>query len=82
MPNAFQPKIWQKRVAGKSFKKNRYRQNCFLIRVILMVKKKKHENLKHTVKKHLVKKLKKYSHFEAITTNNVKRFFRLHIKQY
>ena len=47
-----------------------------------MVKKKKHENLKHTVKKHLVKKLKKYSHFEAITTNNVKRFFRLHIKQY
>ena len=31
-----------------------------------------HENLKHTVIKHLAKKIKKYSHFQAITTNNSK----------
>ena len=32
-----------------------------------------HENLKHTVTKHLAKNLKKYSHFQTITTNNRKR---------
>ena len=32
-----------------------------------------HENLKHTVIKQLIKKLKKYSHFQKITTNNRKR---------
>ena len=31
-----------------------------------------HENLKHTVIKHLAKKLKKYSHFQTITTNHTK----------
>ena len=35
-----------------------------------MVKKYMHENLKHIVTKHLAKK--KYSHFQAITTNNRK----------
>ena len=29
-----------------------------------------HKNLKHTVIKHLAKKIKKDSHFQAITTNN------------
>ena len=47
-----------------------------------MVIKYMHENLKHTVKKHMAKKIKKYSHFEIITTNNRKHFFRFHIKQY
>ena len=47
-----------------------------------MVKQYMHENLKHTLKKHLAKKIKKYSHFQAITTNNSKHFFRFHIKQY
>ena len=47
-----------------------------------MVIKYVHENLKHTVKKHMAKKIKKYSHFEIITTNNRKHFFRFHIKQY
>ena len=37
-----------------------------------MVKKYMHENLKHTVTKHLNKKIKKYSHFQTITTNNRK----------
>ena len=32
-----------------------------------------HENLKHTVIKQLLKKLKKYSQFQKITTNNRKR---------
>ena len=41
-----------------------------------------HENLKHTVKRHLVKKIKKYSHFQTITTNNSKHFSRFHFKQY
>ena len=68
--SSFQPKIRQGRVAGKSFKKIRYRRNCFLIRAILMVKKYMHENLKHTVIKHLTKKIKKYSHFQTITLNN------------
>ena len=82
LSSSFQPEIRQERVAGKSFKKIRYRRNCFLIRAILMVKKYMHENLKHTIKKHLVKKIKKYSHFQTITTNNSKHFFRFHIKQY
>ena len=81
LSSSFQPEIRQGRVAGESFKKIRYRRNCFLIRAILMVKKYMHENLKHTVKKHLAKKIKKYSHFQTITTNNSKHF-RFHIKQY
>ena len=43
----FQPEIRQGRVAGKSFKKIRYRLDCLLIRAILMVKKYMHENLRH-----------------------------------
>ena len=35
-----------------------------------------HENLKHTVKKHLAKKFKKYSHFKTITTSNREQFFK------
>ena len=31
-----------------------------------------HEMLNHTVTKHLAKKIKKYSHFQIITTNNRK----------
>ena len=69
------------RVVRKSFKKIRYRRNCFLIRFIPMVKKYIYENLKHKLKKHLAKKIKKYSHFQPITTNNSK-YFRFHIKQY
>ena len=38
-----------------------------------------HENLKHTVIKYLTKKIKKYSHFQIVTTNNIKHFFRFHI---
>ena len=30
----------------------------------------------------MAKKIKKYSHFQTITTNNRKHFFRFHIKQY
>ena len=38
-----------------------------------MIKKYMHENLRHTVIKHLAKKKKKnYSHFNSITTNNSK----------
>ena len=55
----FQFEIRQGGVAGKSFKKIRYRGNCFLIRAILMVKKYMHENLKHIVKKHLANKYNK-----------------------
>ena len=33
-----------------------------------------HENLKHTVKKYLAIKKKKYSHFKTIITNNSKHF--------
>ena len=47
-----------------------------------MVKQYMHENLKHAIKKHLAKKIKKYSHFQTITTNNSKHFFRFHIRQY
>ena len=47
-----------------------------------MVKKYMHENLKHTVKNHLAKKNKKYSHFKTSTTNSSKHLFRLHITQY
>ena len=47
-----------------------------------MVKKYMNENLKHTVKKHLPKKIKKHSLFQAITTNNSEHFVRFHIKQY
>ena len=82
LSSSFQPEIRQGRVAGESFKKIRYRRNCFLIRAILTVKKYMQENLKHTVKKHLAKKLKKYSHFQTITTNNSKHFFRFLIRQY
>ena len=56
LPNSFQPEIRQGRVAGKSFKKIRYRPDCLLIRAILMVKKYMHENVKHIVTKHLPKK--------------------------
>ena len=55
--SSFQPEISQGRVAGKSFKKIRYRQYCFLIRAILMLKKYMRDNLKHTVIKYLVKKI-------------------------
>ena len=51
--SSFQPEIRQGTVAGKRFKKIR---NWFLIRAIVMVKEYMHENLKHTVKKHLAKK--------------------------
>ena len=47
-----------------------------------MIKKYMHENLKHTVAKHLTKKIKKYLHFQTVTTKNGKHFFRFHIKQY
>ena len=82
LSSSFQHKIRQGRVAGKRFKKIRYRRNCFLIRAILMVKEYMNENLKHTVKNILPKKIKKYSHFQIITTNNSKHFFTFHIKQY
>ena len=75
LSRSFQPEIRRGRVAGKSLKKIRYKQNCFLIRAILMVKKYIHENLQHTVKKHLSKKIKKYSHFQTITNDNSKHFF-------
>ena len=68
LPNSFQPEIWQGSVAGKSFKKIRYRQNCFLIRTILMVKKYMHENLKHAVKKELAKKIKWLKKLKSILT--------------
>ena len=55
LSSSFQPEMMQGRVAGKSFKKIRYIQYCFLIRAVLMVKKYMHENLKHTVMKHLAK---------------------------
>ena len=71
LPSSFQPEMRQGRIPRKSFKKIRYRPDCFLIRAILMVKKYMHENLKHTVTKHMVKVyIKKYSHFQTITTNN------------
>ena len=41
-----------------------------------------HENLKHTVVKHLSKKIKKYSCFQTVITYNSKHFFRFYIKQY
>ena len=41
-----------------------------------------YENLKHTAIQHLNKKIKKYSHFQIITTNNIKHTFRFHIKRY
>ena len=47
-----------------------------------MVRKYMHENLKYAIKKNLAKKIKKYSHFQTISTNNSKHFFRFHIKQY
>ena len=61
LSSSFQPEIKPRRVARKSLKKIRYRCNCFLIRLILMVKKYMHENLKqkHTVKEHFAKKNKK-----------------------
>ena len=33
-----------------------------------------HENLNHTVIKHLTKKTEKYSHFQTVTTKNSKHF--------
>ena len=43
-----------------------------------------HENLNYTVIKHLAKKIKKDSHFQAITTNNgnhvVYQRIKFHIK--
>ena len=45
LPNSFQPEIRQGKVAGKSFKKIRYRPDCLLIRAMLTVKKYVHENL-------------------------------------
>ena len=81
-PTLFNLKSGEEDLQGKCFKKIRYRQNCFLIRAILMVRKYMHENLKHTVKKQLAKKINKYSHFQTITTSNRKYFFRFHIKQY
>ena len=71
LSRSFKPEIKQGRDAGKSFKKIRYRPIC-LIRAIFMVNKYMHENLKHTVIKHFAKKIKKYSHFQTITTNNSK----------
>ena len=82
LPNSFQPEIWQRRVAGKSFKKIRYRQDCCLIRAIQVVNKYMHENLNHTVKTRLAKKIKKYFHYQTITTNNRKHVFRDYITQY
>ena len=41
-----------------------------------------HENLKHTLIKHLTKKIQKVSYFQSVTTNNRKHFFRFHINQY
>ena len=80
LSSSFQPEMMQGRVAGKSFKKIRYIQYCFLIRAVLMVKKYMHENLKHTVMKHLAKnsnnnKKKKQTNirarkFQSITTSN------------
>ena len=72
LSSSFQPEIRQGRVAGKTFIKKQIQTNLFLIRTILMVKKYMHENLKHTVIKYLVKKIKKYSHFQTIATNNSK----------
>ena len=71
---------------GKASRKSD-RRNCFLIRAILMVKKihawkSKAYSKKKKKKKKIIKKLKKYSHFQTITTNNSKQFFRFHIKQY
>ena len=37
-----------------------------------MVQKYRHKNLKHTVIKNLAKKIKNYSYFQTITTNNSK----------
>ena len=79
LSRSFQPEIRQERVERKSFKKIRYRRNCFLIKTILMVKEYMHENLNHTVKKHLAKKIKKYSHFQTMLPTIANRF---HIKQY
>ena len=80
-PALFNLKLSREELQGKVSRKIRYRWNYFLIRAILMVKKYMHENLKHTVKKHLTKKIKKYLHFQTITINNSKHF-RFHIKQY
>ena len=69
---------------GKASRKSD-RRNCFLIRAILMVKKIhawKSKAYSKKKKKKIIKKLKKYSHFQTITTNNSKQFFRFHIKQY
>ena len=55
LPIFFQPEIRQGKIAGKSFKKFRYKPDGFLIIAFLMVKKYMHENLKHTVTKHLAK---------------------------
>ena len=54
----------------------------FLIKAFLMVKNYMHENIKHAVIKHLTKKIKTYSDFQTVTTNNSKHFFKFHIIQY
>ena len=66
----------------KSFKKIRYRQNCFLIKTILMIKK-----LKQNFNKF---KLNTFSEFKSNSThtfwelipNKSKQIFRVHIKHY
>ena len=58
LSNTFQPEIRQGKVAGKRFKKIRYRRNCFFNQSHLKSQKYMHENLKHKVEKHLAKTLK------------------------
>ena len=81
-PALFNLKSDREELQGKASRKSDTGEVVFLISAILMVKKYMDENLKHTVKKHLVKKIKKYSHFQTITTNNSKHFFTFQIKQY
>ena len=81
-PALFNLKSDREELQGKASRKSDIGEIVFLISAILMVKKYMDENLKHTVKKHLAKKIKKYSHFQTITTNNSKHFFTFHIKQY
>ena len=76
-PTFFNLKSGREESQGKSSRES----DCFLIRAILMVEKYMHENLKHTVTKHVSKKIKKYFHFQTITTNNRKHFFRFYIKK-
>ena len=79
-PALFNLKLSREELQGKASRKSDIDEIVFN-EIHLMVKKYMYENLKHTVKKHLSKKIKKYSHFQAITTNNSKNF-RFYIKQY